>query len=104
MAIEVLFPSVLVIGGGAIAEAANILKRLGARRPLIVTDAFLVRLGLVESLHRQLEKADISCGIFSETVPDPTTDAVAKGLQAFVAGKHDALVSLGGGSSIDSAK
>jgi alcohol dehydrogenase class IV len=104
MAIEVSLPSVLVIGGGAFAEVANILKRMGVKHPLIVTDAFLVRLGLAESLRRQLETADIGCGIFSETVPDPTTDAVAAGLGAFNAGKHDALVSLGGGSSIDSAK
>ena len=104
MAIEVSVPSVLVIGGGAIAEVANILKRMGVKHPLIVTDAFLVRLGLAEFLRRQLEIADIDGGIFSETVPDPTTDAVAAGLRAFDAGKHDALVSLGGGSSIDSAK
>ena len=104
MAIEVFVPSVLAIGGGAMAEAANILKRLGVKHPLIVTDAFLVRLGLAESLCRQLEKAGISCGVFSETVPDPTTDAVTAGLRAFTVGKHDALVSLGGGSSIDSAK
>src|ERR1700751_2191475 len=104
MAIEVLVPSIINIGGGAIAEASSILKRLDVKHALIVTDAFLERVGLAESLRRQLEKAGIACGTFSETVPDPTTDAVAAGLRAFTEGKHDALVSLGGGSPIDTAK
>jgi alcohol dehydrogenase class IV len=92
------------VGGGAIAEASSILKHLGVKRPLIVTDPFLVRMGLAESLRGQIEKACNVCDVFSETVPDPTTDAVAAGLQAFIQGNHDGLVSLGGGSPIDSAK
>jgi alcohol dehydrogenase class IV len=42
--------------------------------------------------------------VFSDTVPDPTSDAVEGGVRAFVAGRHDSLVSLGGGSPIDTAK
>jgi alcohol dehydrogenase class IV len=104
MAIEVLVPSIIKIGGGAIAEASGILKRLEIKCPLIVTDVFLVHSGPAELLRRQLENAGIACGVFSETVPDPTTDAVAAGLRTFVEGKHDALLSLGGGSPIDTAK
>ncbi len=104
MAIEVLFPSVMKIGGGAISEASGILKSLEVKNPLIVTDAFLVRMGTAESLCQQLKKSGIAFSIYSETVPDPTTEAVEAGLQVFVQGEHDALVSLGGGSPIDSAK
>src|SRR5580692_8837021 len=101
MAIEVLLPSVMKIGGGAISETSSILKGLEVRHPLIVTDAFLVRVGLAESLRRQLQQAGIACAVFSETVPDPTTESVAAGLRVFLQGEHDALVSLGGGSPID---
>jgi alcohol dehydrogenase class IV len=104
MSIEVLLPSIIKVGGGAIAEASSVLKHLGVKHPLIVTDPVLVRMGLAGSLRQQIEKAGVACGIFSETVPDPTTNAVAAGLQAFVQGGHDGLVSLGGGSPIDSAK
>jgi alcohol dehydrogenase class IV len=104
MAIEVILPSMMKIGGGAIGDASSILKRLNVKRPLIVTDAFIVRSGLAESLREQIEGAGIACGVFSETVPDPTTDAVTAGVRAFTEGKHDALVSLGGGSPIDTAK
>jgi alcohol dehydrogenase class IV len=94
----------LKIGGGAIAEASSILKHLGIKRPLIITDAVLVGMGMAGALREQIEKAGILCDVFSETVSDPTTDAVASGLQAFIRGKHDGLVSLGGGSPIDTAK
>jgi alcohol dehydrogenase class IV len=104
MAIEALFPSIIKIGGGAIAEASGVLKRLEVKYPLIVTDAWLVSSGYLDSLRRQLENHGIACGLFSGTVPDPTTDAVAAGLRAFIEGRHDSLVSLGGGSPIDTAK
>jgi len=104
MVIEVLVPSIIKVGGGALAEASSLLKRLEVKNPLIVTDAFLMRVGLADSLRQQFEKTGIACGVYSETVPDPTTEAVAAGLRAFTQGKHDALVSLGGGSPIDTAK
>lgn len=104
MPIEVLIPSIIKIGGGAIADASSVLKQWNLKNPLIVTDAFLVRVGLVEPLCEQLAQARIACSVFSETVPDPTTDAVAAGLEAFTRGAHDSLVSLGGGSPIDTAK
>jgi alcohol dehydrogenase class IV len=104
MALEVNLPSIIKVGGGTIAEAPGILKRLNVKRPLIVTDAFMVRSGLAESLRQQIDGAGFTCAFFSETVPDPTTDAVAAGVRAFTDGRHDALVSLGGGSPIDTAK
>src|SRR4051812_36019340 len=104
MAIEILMPSIMKLGGGSFREASGLLARLGCRRPLIVTDPFLVRQGLSATLRAQIEQAGIECGVFSETVPDPTTDAVAAGLRAYTEGKHDSLVSLGGGSPIDTAK
>src|SRR6202044_2482887 len=60
--------------------------------------------GLAEKLQHQIVQAGIPCEVFSGTVPDPTTDAVDQGVSAFLAGRHDSLVSLGGGSPIDTAK
>lgn len=104
MPVEVLLPSILHIGGGAFANAAGVLNRLEVKRPLIVTDGFLTQSGLAAALRAQLEASGILASIFSDTVPDPTTDAVSAALDAFVQGHHDALVSLGGGSPIDTAK
>lgn len=104
MAAEIRIPSVLRIGGGAFAEVSALLLKLGCRRPLIVTDPFMVQCGLAEKLHEQIHKAGLFCAIFSATVPDPTSTVVEHGVQVFLAGGHDSLVSLGGGSPIDTAK
>jgi alcohol dehydrogenase class IV len=104
MMAEIQIPALMKIGAGAFSEVAPILTRLKCSRPLIVTDAFLVSCGLAEKLHDQIVQAGIPCEVFSGTVPDPTTDAVDQGVSAFLAGGHDSLVSLGGGSPIDTAK
>ncbi len=101
---EIQFPSLMKIGAGTFSEAALILSRLKCSRPLIVTDAFLVSCGLAKKLQDQIVQAGIPCEVFSGTVPDPTTDAVDQGVSAFLAGGHDSLVSLGGGSPMDTAK
>lgn len=92
------------LGGGCFSEVPAVLTRLGCKRPLIVTDAFLMSRGLPQTLQASIQATGIECRIFSETVPDPTTEAVATGVVAYMSGKHDSLVSLGGGSPIDTAK
>lgn len=104
MMAEIQIPALMKIGAGAFSEVASILTRLKCSRPLIVTDAFLVSCGLAEKLQGQIVQAGIPCEVFSGTVPDPTTDAVDQGVSTFLAGRHDSLVSLGGGSPIDTAK
>lgn len=104
MTIEIQIPSILKVGGGCFGEVPAVLKRLGCKRPLIVTDAYLMSRALVQTLVASIREVGIECGIFSETVPDPTTEAVAAGIEVFARGRHDSLVSLGGGSPIDTAK
>jgi alcohol dehydrogenase class IV len=94
----------LKIGGGSFAEASTQLLRLQCRRPLIVTDAFLMKNQLAERLCIQIRGAGLSCEIFHETVADPTTAVVEAGARVYLEGGHDSLVSLGGGSPIDTAK
>jgi alcohol dehydrogenase class IV len=101
---EIRFPPILKIGGGSFATVAALLPRLHCKRPLIVTDSFLRKTQLAERLATQIRDAGLSCEIFHETVPDPTTVVVDAGVRRFVEGTHDGLVSLGGGSPIDTAK
>lgn len=104
MSAEIQIPGIVKVGGGAFSEVAGILARLKCARPLIVTDAFLVSQGRVGELKDQIVRAGLECSVFSDTVPDPTTDVVEAGVRAFVEGGHDSLISLGGGSPIDTAK
>ena len=104
MRAEIRIPSILKIGGGSFAEVAALLLRLQCRRPLIVTDPFLMKNGLPEKLRTQIRDAGLICEIFHETQADPTTAIVEEGVRSFLDGGHDSLVSLGGGSPIDTAK
>jgi alcohol dehydrogenase class IV len=104
MIAEIKIPPILRIGGGSFATVAAMLPRLRGKRPLIVTDPFLLKTQLADRLATQIRDAGLSCEIFHETVPDPTTTVVDAGVRRFVEGAHDSLVSLGGGSPIDTAK
>ncbi len=42
--------------------------------------------------------------VFDRVIPDPTSDSVQDLVQEILKGKHDGIVALGGGSSIDTAK
>jgi len=94
----------MAVGGGALAELPSILARLGLIRPLIVTDAFLVSSGHLERATGPLDRAGVPWKVFSDTVPDPTTEVIETGVLRLAEGDFDSLVAIGGGSSIDTAK
>jgi alcohol dehydrogenase class IV len=104
MRAEIRIPSILKIGGGSFAEVATLLLGLQCRRPLIVTDPFMMKNELPERLRTQIRDAGMTCEIFHETQSDPTTAIVEEGVRLYLEGGHDSLVSLGGGSPIDTAK
>ena len=97
-------PATIITGAGASRELGTQLARLGARRVLFVTDAFMVSSGVVDRFVRLLEAAKIEFALFAGVQPDPTDINVGAGLQEYVSRKCDAIVALGGGSPIDAAK
>lgn len=81
------------------------LGELGLSRPLLVTDPYMKACGYCAQLEAPLAAAGIACGLFSDCVPDPTTDSVYAALAQLRAGDFDCVVALGGGgSSLDTAK
>ena len=104
MATNINLPRVLRVGGGASRELAATLGELELSRPFVITDPFMVECGYAARITDSLEEAGIACGVFSECVPDPTTDSVYAALSQLKAGGYDSVVALGGGSSLDTAK
>src|SRR5258707_328673 len=105
MIAKIAWPRILRIGGGAFKEAGQLLQTLGLRAPLIVTDAFFTKQGLADRLSEILEESGIGgADVFSGSVPDPTTSSVDAGLEVLKHGTFDAVIGLGGGSAIDTAK
>lgn len=79
-------------------------KKNGCKKPIIVTDKGIVNLGLIDSLVEALKKSEIPFAIYDETVPNPTTDNVAKAYDLYKKENCDCLIAFGGGSSMDCAK
>jgi alcohol dehydrogenase class IV len=104
MVATITMPRLLFIGGGALGEIAGALGRLGASRPLIVTDRFMESSGMLAKLTDRLDRAKLRWQVFADTVPDPTDTVVEAGVQVLQSGDYDCLVALGGGSPIDTAK
>ena len=104
MAATINLPRILRVGAGASGQLVVTLAELGLARPLLVTDPFIKSCGYCERLQAPLEAAGIAYGLFSDCVPDPTTDSVYAALAMLRAGDYDCVVALGGGSSLDTAK
>jgi alcohol dehydrogenase class IV len=101
---SIALPRILRVGGGASKQLAEVLETLGLSRPLIVTDAWLLRSGRVDALIGLLAAAGIGARVFADTVPDPTTVSIDRGVTFLKEGRHDCVVGFGGGSPLDSAK
>jgi alcohol dehydrogenase class IV len=104
MAALITAPRLMAIGGGALLELPGLLGRLGAARPLVVTDPYIANCGILDRATALLDGAKIAWSVFSDTVSDPTTEIIAAGVERLRAGDFDSLVAIGGGSSIDTAK
>ncbi|MEU7039514.1 iron-containing alcohol dehydrogenase [Streptomyces varsoviensis] len=104
MSVTLSLPRILRVGRGAADELGEVITGLGLSRPLLVTDAFLAGTGAAERLAETLRGAGAHPRIFSGTVPDPTTDSLAPGIQALHEHTADSVIGFGGGSPMDTAK
>lgn len=94
----------LLTGAGSLKLIPSELEVLGAKKPLIVTDAILVKTGVVARVAEILSGANIPFAVFDQVLPDPDYELCARGLAALRAGACDAVIAVGGGSVIDAAK
>lgn len=76
-------------------------EELGIRRPLLVTDPGLTKLGLIDAIARRFEA---SPPIFDATPANPTEAAVMAALALYRAEGCDGVLAVGGGSSMDLGK
>ena len=97
-------PTRVLFGRGVSRQVAEPLKQLRASRVLIVTDPGVIKAGLVAPIEERLREAGIAHEIYDGVVPDPTVDDVARCFERAREMRADALVAVGGGSSIDTAK
>lgn len=95
---------IIHVGNNVVLTLADQLQQLKVSRPLIVTDAGIVKLGLMEPALKILLAQGIESLIYSDVVADPPATNVD---DAFVRASNfacDGVVGFGGGSSMDVAK
>ncbi len=95
---------VTYIGAGTVKQMGKILATSKVKRVLILTDAALLSLGLLDSMLESIKAVGIEPVIFDGVRPDPTFSICDAALELYKEKQCDAVVAFGGGSCIDSSK
>jgi aldehyde dehydrogenase (NAD+) len=96
------FPTKIIFGPGTAKEVGLEVEELKRTRALIVTDRDLVQTDLVKMVQRALGAK--CAGIFSDVIPDTGLHIINAGAEYGRKLEANVLVSVGGGSVIDTAK
>jgi aldehyde dehydrogenase (NAD+) len=94
-------PTRVIFGAGSISELPIEVGTLG-KKAFLVTDRGLVETGLVDQVKDKL--GNLLAGVYADIPQDSGMEVVDKGAERALAAGADVLVSLGGGSVIDTAK
>ncbi len=92
------------VGSGSSRQLCEHVARTGVRRVLVVTDKPLRDLGVVDKAVAGLVDAGLELAYYDGVLPDPTYDQVTEGVQVAKSSGSEAVVAIGGGSSMDAAK
>ena len=98
------YPTTIYFGDGAVKACAQSIKEQGAKKVLLVTDATLVNVGIAKQVESELSDTGLDIFLYADVHPNPTEADVEQGAQCYIQHQCDALVGLGGGSPIDTAK
>ena len=90
-------------GVDAALDVPALLQARQASRILFFTDTSVHALEATQTLLRQLNAADLDITVIDATTPNPTTSLIDS-IVAHITPPYDAMISLGGGSVIDTAK
>ncbi len=97
-------PTVSLMGVGCHTELGAKVKSLGGKKPLIVTDEGMTKIGTTGKIVKLLENDGISTVVYDKTIPNPTDKNVHEGIEIYKSNACDMIITLGGGSSHDCGK
>ena len=104
MANRVVLNETSYFGRGARENVVTEINARGFKNILVVTDHNLVQNNVAGLVTNLLDKANINYYIYDGVKPNPTVKNVRDGLMMAKINHVDAIVAIGGGSSIDTAK
>lgn len=91
-------------GRGSRNKLAEELRARGHQKVLIISDYSLMDAGVTEKVVDVVDKAGLTYFVFNHVKPNPTVKNVQDGLTLAQINNVDAIVAVGGGSVIDTAK
>ena len=104
MADRIVLNTISYHGAGAIKEIPGEIQLRGYKKVFVCSDPDLVKIGVTAKVTDLLDEAGIDHALYSEIKPNPTIQNVVDGVEAFKAAGADCIVTIGGGSSMDTAK
>ena len=97
-------PNELLFGNGSASQMGIIAKKLGASRVLLISDRGLESTGVIDEARQWLVKAGLAVEIWLDVEAEPSVNSLDPCLHIVREEKFDAIVGLGGGSVLDTAK
>ena len=104
MANRIILNPISFHGKGAINEIVTIAKEQGFAHIFVCSDPDLVKFGVTAKVTDLLDAAAIPYTVYSGIKPNPTIENVKEGVAAYQACGADSIITIGGGSSMDTAK
>src|SRR6476620_6543051 len=94
----------IVFGVNAVARVGEIVREFGARKVLLVTDPGIAAAGHEQHVLKSLAADGVKAVVFDKVRENPTTRCVDDCLMVAHSAQIEAIIGLGGGSSMDTAK
>lgn len=91
-------------GHGAINEIPGIVTSKGFKKAFVASDPDLVKFGVTAKVTDLLKDNGIDYELYSDIKPNPTIENVLHGVEAYKASGADFMITIGGGSSMDTGK
>jgi lactaldehyde reductase len=91
-------------GKGAIQEIPGIIASKGFKKAFIASDPDLVKFNVTKKVTDLLDAAGMDYEVYSNIKPNPTIENVQSGVAAYKASGADYMITIGGGSSMDTGK
>lgn len=85
-------------------ELSGVFSKENTKSVLVVTDAGIVKSGLLAPLEAVLRQNKVGYNVYDKTQPNPTVKNVEDALRLYHQESCDALIAIGGGSAMDCAK
>ncbi|MEO0327106.1 MAG: iron-containing alcohol dehydrogenase [Pseudomonadota bacterium] len=89
---------------GSTAKIGGLMADMGCKKIAFVTDKIILELGLADAAIESIKKAGLGIHVIDDVVADPPEAMILKAVEQAKSEGVDGVVSVGGGSSLDTAK